>query len=290
LLVGFFYLPETRVDAEYSCSPQHSEGAPLFSEKKKSVKQGLKEMNEEWVFLQFLKDREVLVTTFLYAILAFYTMIFDEVFAIWATYGLDPANGVGIGFSSYDIGTSYIIGGVTLLISQFLIFPFAVQYFGKLRLYQGSAILLVFVHPCLPLASFLIDVRWKVWLSVGAVMVVRAVASNFVFTVSMLLVNNSAEPSKLGAANGFAQTFCSLLRSFAPSVGGSLLAWSLTNGLPFPLDQYFCYFFISFCALVTFGLTFLLTPSIENRKLPPLDEQDSEDEIGMGKIEPVVMH
>lgn len=48
---------------------------------------GAEKPRKGWIVLELIRSKEVVVTTLCYSLLGFYTMIFDEVFAIWATYG-----------------------------------------------------------------------------------------------------------------------------------------------------------------------------------------------------------
>jgi Na+-transporting methylmalonyl-CoA/oxaloacetate decarboxylase gamma subunit len=54
-----------------------------------------------------------------------------------------------------------------------------------------------------------------------------------------------------------------------------MLAWSMTNGLYFPLDEHLMFIFISMLLLVIFGLSFLLPRSINS---PKRDEKSSADD------------
>jgi hypothetical protein len=61
-----------------------------------------------------------------------------------------------------------------------------------------------------------------------------------------------------------------LSRSLFIFSGGSLLAWSLQNGLGMPFNYYFSFFFISASFLLQFVLTLLLPSSINYRVGNPL--------------------
>ena len=57
-----------------------------------------------------------------------------------------------------------------------------------------------------------------------------------------------------------------LARACGPTYGGSLFAWSDTNGLAWPVDFHFTFYM---CAMLTVGVTFLSTmlPESVNLKL-----------------------
>ena len=56
------------------------------------------------------------------------------------------------------------------------------------------------------------------------------------FTCTFTILNNSVPPSRRGRMQGVAMTVGSAARAVGPTLGAELLAWSLTNGLPPPLD------------------------------------------------------
>ena len=61
------------------------------------------------------------------------------------------------------------------------------------------------------------------------------------FTSQSIIQNNSVPSASRGSFNGFTMSISGIGKVVGPAGGAPLLAWSLTNGLPFPLDHTLCY-------------------------------------------------
>jgi apolipoprotein N-acyltransferase len=70
----------------------------------------------------------------------------------------------------------------------------------------------------------------------------------------------------MGTVNGYGQSLVAMLRLFGPFSGSSLLSWSITNGLGFPLDHHFMFYVVSALLLLILGLSFLLPTTINEPK------------------------
>jgi len=94
----------------------------------------------------------VVLAVSVYGILALATIIFDEVYALWASTPIDKG---GLAYESEQIGFTLSMGGVALLISQILVFPFANRYFGSKLVFILSMALAIPVYISFPLISIL---------------------------------------------------------------------------------------------------------------------------------------
>uniref|UniRef100_A0A6B2L3I2 Major facilitator superfamily (MFS) profile domain-containing protein n=1 Tax=Arcella intermedia TaxID=1963864 RepID=A0A6B2L3I2_9EUKA len=266
LIMGIFFLQETlhiKKDKEKEEDPLVPKAKPNEIDIEE-VEDEIDINNTRAICFSFFTSREIMITTLLYSLLTFHRMMLDEVFAIWAP--LKPSEG-GISFTSSDIGLIYAVAGASGLVSQFFIFPYFVDRFGTLTMYRWSSFISFFLNAILPVVSEIATHgTWAVWLSISAIFVLFSIINNFLFITVMVLITNSAPSKLIGSVNGFAQTWASALRSIAPTIAGYVLAWSLTNGLSFPLNHYFTFFFIALFSLVTFILTFFLDKSIDKRK------------------------
>ena len=66
-------------------------------------------------------------------------------------------------------------------------------------------------------------------------------AFSFCFATIALCLNNSVETERRGTLNGLNMTIGSLAKAIGPPIGTASFAWSLTNGLPFPIDFHFIF-------------------------------------------------
>lgn len=91
----------------------------------------------------------------------------------------------------------------------------------------------------------------------------RVSSATTAFTSNFILINNSVPSEKRGAMNGLGMTLGSLGKSIGPAVGSVIFAWTLTNGIGFPLDYHFIFYLGGLIAALVSLMTFWLPPSLE---------------------------
>eukprot|EP01090_Pellita_catalonica_P019715 TRINITY_DN6794_c0_g1_i1.p1 TRINITY_DN6794_c0_g1~~TRINITY_DN6794_c0_g1_i1.p1 ORF type:complete len:499 (+),score=71.37 TRINITY_DN6794_c0_g1_i1:101-1597(+) len=260
LILGYFFLEETLASKVQAKQDRElgSEEDPLKKDKKKPqlvLKSGL----------NLLKSRDVLLCSGLYGVLGFWTVVFDEVFSIWSVN--EPDEGGGLDFNSVEIGLTFAAGGITLVVTQLFIYPRVCAWFGPLKTHTYAligCIPLVIAIPCL---TYIAHVRWLLYLLLFPTFSLMRGVRTLCFTSVFMLVNHSAPPSQLGAANGIAQSAASFTRAVGPAAGAALFAWSVNNGVSlFALDHFLI--FEVMILFIGFGLVFAyaLPKSINERK------------------------
>jgi MFS family permease len=205
--------------------------------------------------------RQVSVSLACYCVLALTVVCLDEVFPMWAM--LQPKDG-GIGFTSSDIGYSWVPIGVVLMLFQLFIYHRLATRFGALMLFRaGMAVLCVIMalYPTLNMLAFVS--RVALWLGVIPLVAARGLGATLSFTSANILLNASTDEVFLGRLNGSASAIGGLARALAPFVGGNLLAWSVNNGLGFPLNHYLVFLLLSIVAAGNVGLTYALPKSFQ---------------------------
>lgn len=78
---------------------------------------------------------------------------------------------------------------------------------------------------------------------------IRATAGPTLFSASGLLANN-ASASHVGSLNGLLVSCMALVRAIGPGIGGTVLSWSQSNGLGWPLDYHFVFMVLALLMLV----------------------------------------
>ncbi|KAJ2800860.1 hypothetical protein H4R21_003009 [Coemansia helicoidea] len=184
------------------------------------------------------------------------TAMGDQLYPIFAATA--PSDG-GLGFSPRSIGLSLMVAGVAVVYLQLAVYPRLTRRHGVLWCYRlGAAVEApyFFAIPLLSLLAAHLDRMlgksapgpWLsragaeyclMWALLVALLLVRIVGNVFVYTSINLLVSNAA-PSKasLGAVNGMQQVAVLCARIAGPLISGSLWAWSIGNGLPYPLNSH----------------------------------------------------
>jgi MFS family permease len=199
-----------------------------------------------------LKNKEVLLSTSLYGLLAFAFVIYDELLPVFGRAAISDG---GLGFSSKQVGYLLALQGVTMVLFQFLVFPRLAARFGAVQLFRYGSVVFLPVLCFIPVTASLAASGQKVllWVFLAAFMIGRSCCSCTLYTCVMLLINNSTSSANFGVVNGVGQTFAALARSFGPLTGGVL--WSLGHSLGF---SYLAYFVMAGACSSVFALSLKL--------------------------------
>ena len=228
---------------------------------------GLEERESSWVVLkQLCGHRNLVLTVAAYVSLSFSTIVWDEAFAIWATYDPVISNGAGYRFSQIEVAYVFMAAGVTLVIVQGGIMAPISRMFGIKFVTWFTTL---FVAPIILIFPILGGLREShpgaFWSLLMTCAMLRAGFISCAFTGISNMTNNSVGPSLLGSANGMAQSAASLSRAFGPFLGGLMLSWSL-KGNTWPFNHHFI-FFVSFVTYVISGVTVLFIGSEINTRV-----------------------
>ena len=120
-------------------------------------------------------------------------------------------------------------------------------YFYRLGM-VGYCLLFPFFPFLNPLFQWIPCLLWPCFI---LLMGLRQCINVFVFCVTAILVNDSAPQELLGTVHALCQMFSSLARSLGPALGGILYSWSLTNGLQYPFNHDFIFWFLDALAIIT---------------------------------------
>ncbi len=97
------------------------------------------------------KDRWVLVTTGMYALLGFIHTIFDEVFPLWCM--ADVSKG-GLGFQTFEIGITNGAGGLSVVMMQLFIFHRIAKRLKMKNTFRLGALLTVPIFFLIPFVNY----------------------------------------------------------------------------------------------------------------------------------------
>eukprot|EP00762_Andalucia_godoyi_P000614 ANDGO_05294.mRNA.1 Protein ZINC INDUCED FACILITATOR-LIKE 1 len=206
-----------------------------------------------------LKDGLVLRSVFVYMLMSFVYIISDELTPLFMVRAVDQG---GLAFGSLELGIQQAFSGAGLVCYQLFAYAKLANRFGRLfmlRLGLFGAIPYFFLLPFLALFA---AYRIPLWCVIILMMSTRPIFSNSSFTSIFILINNTCLPEYTGEVNGIAQAAASFARSIGPLIGGSLFAWSINSGLPFPFDIHFPFFLISILIFVDGCIAVRLPASI----------------------------
>ncbi|KAN0009059.1 hypothetical protein ACTFIU_008950 [Dictyostelium citrinum] len=222
------------------------------------------------------KDKSIMKTVLIYAIIGFIYTMLDEVFPLWA---FTEASKGGLSMNSGTVGVCGIIGGVSVICIQLFIIKPVTRKFGIIQSFIYGCSIGIFSFVSYPLLNLVspyqinssITQHVIFWISITIVISVRNIGSQFVFTPIMTLINNSAKIAVRGSANGLGQSLVAATRTIAPTLGGTILSWSLTNGLPFPFNFFFVFILMGIVMLIPLITSKFFFPHSLNA---PIDEDD----------------
>jgi len=225
------------------------------------------------------RDRGVVISCGLYGFIGLMYVFYEEMSPYWAF--LDVENG-GLGYTSTEIGIYISIGCVIGILFQLLVYPKIANKLGILKAFRLGGFLTLpglVLLPQVPSISLALTSNRNLgtnpltWILLICAILFIQIGGELLFVCVMIAISNSAVPEMMGTVNGLAQTFVALTRSAAPVAGSSLLSWSLTNGLSFPLNYQF-----PFLVLVVMGagvtfLSLLAPPSLNIQKKEALQKE-----------------
>jgi MFS family permease len=200
--------------------------------------------------------------------IAFYTLAMTIEFAdpmIMSLWASAPRNAGGLGYSTAEIGTVLALTGVTLIFCQVLIYVPLNRRWGtlgmmrRLVIWQTPFWLLVPVGSAELLASL---PGAQQFAYVSAVFAVRKALAEMSFTNMNIVLNNSVQPSRRGLFNGVSMSISGLGKMGGPALAGPAMAWSLTNGVGWPLDHSFVFYGCAVLTVLLFWITLKMPASI----------------------------
>lgn len=219
---------------------------------------------EESGVMTVFKDRSVVVVILLLTLASLSVVTVDELYPLWAQ---NPPP-IGLGFDPEKTGKSWVIGGITLVLFQGLAYPWLTQKIGLIAMTRIGCIGFAIDFISFPLLAHLADKGIWMWLALGTVLFGRYVMGASTGTSLNILVNSvggDTVKKHRGAVNGIAMSVSGLARAIAPVFGGTVFAWSNSNGLGFPFNHYLVFEIMSVILLFMFLLSFLVSKHAINK-------------------------
>lgn len=181
-----------------------------------------------------------------YFSLSIISIMFDEVFPLWAMASLKSG---GLHFKSASIGTIMSFTGIALVLYTVLVYPQLAKMWGPLKSYRigmMALIPLLLITTVVPLLHQ--SVRWY-----GLVSCVTAVkmCTNLSFAGNAILINRSVSADKRASVNGLSMTIGSIAKALGPCLGSLIFAVSINYNTPFPFDFHLIFFLLTIATAST---------------------------------------
>ncbi|KAH7885840.1 major facilitator superfamily domain-containing protein [Phlebopus sp. FC_14] len=198
---------------------------------------------------QLLTPRVILAASS-YASVALVDIAFRTIQPVF--YATPVAMG-GLGLDTPTIGTILAVLGMGIGIGQVLFFPRAFYLMGPRNLYMFGVLMFLPMIALFPTLNALARTEGSSssLISTGiALQIILVILANFSYGVTPIYINASA-PNKasIGATNGFAQTFVSIMRAVGPAAASSAYSQSIEHNY---LGGYLVYCVM--VGMVSFGI------------------------------------
>lgn len=216
--------------------------------------------------IDFVKDPFVMKPIISYVLLAFYSVMYEEVYILWIRSKIEEN---GLAFSTDQIGIALSFSGFILFFFQTFLYAHLDRLFGACKTFLLAiyiTIPLYIVYPYLhDLYSFPEDVKMAL---VMAFFAIRMAISYQAFTAILMMVSNSVDRSEKGSLNGLIQSFASIMRFIGPAVIGYIYSACDGNPVGSLFDYHFSFYFLAMVCLGTIIYTrAYVGPSYDKPKL-----------------------
>eukprot|EP01052_Picozoa_sp_SAG31_P003322 SAG31_NODE_126_length_23665_cov_6.178987_17_plen_173_part_00 len=153
------------------------------------------------------------------------------------------------------------VAGIAVIVAQLLLYP----QLAKLGLRLSSLLICVLQMPfqlAVPYCGTFDDGNLRYGVTV-AIMCLKCAFIEMFCTSGALMINNVVLPDQRGALSGLSATLCGPMRVLGPLLTSPLFAWSLTNGLGFPLDRSLIFLLLAGAEAIAVVFVWLLPKSID---------------------------
>ncbi|XP_022344919.2 uncharacterized protein LOC111137655 [Crassostrea virginica] len=235
----------------------------MFMEVEVTEKKSILDKIKNTILFKIFSMADCREAIFLYTSFSFSAIGFEEIFTVWAS--TKPVYD-GLGFESDEIGMVLGIASFPMLALNLFIFPYMNRLMGTKKTFIICGFIngvLMTVTPILHLLQS--GSQSLLWTLLLLVIIPQKIMTSCSFTATSLFVNNSSPTHMAGSVNGIAMTATAIARTLAPTIGGSVYAWSISNDLGPPFDVNLAFFMFG---LLLWGTSVysIFTPESLNKK------------------------
>jgi len=175
-----------------------------------------------------------------YALLALYTIAFDQLIPVFLHHPIQDLNGPdvslpfkfasGYGADTREIGILFTVYSVGATFSQLVLFPPIARKIGVLRCLRAAFLTFPFIFFLVPFTALMPTPNSRRAI-MAVLMVIRGCAGTFAYPTSTILLTNSASSLKvLGTLNGIATSASAIGRAAGPAIGGGVFTMGVKHG------------------------------------------------------------
>mmetsp|Transcript_17738 Transcript_17738/g.34975 ORF Transcript_17738/g.34975 Transcript_17738/m.34975 type:complete len:589 (-) Transcript_17738:202-1968(-) len=236
---------------EEGCQDDDNATSQPPEEKKGEFREFLRVLRELW------QRKGVRKACMMYGYYSFIAIFFTELFPLWLMAKSEVG---GFAFDAKTIGGTISFSAILLLLFQILIFPSLGKIFTKPREFLRAMLVLSIFYFFLSPILGVVDWPNRTFLLV--VLVIHRGIGNILnivcFTQCNIMPNNSCGVHERATVNGLVMGIASVYKALGPLCAGFTFAWSINNGMGFPLNFSFSFSILgtlcAIAALYTYSL------------------------------------
>ena len=215
---------------------------------------------------KLMLNKKIALAIFAYCIQSFISICMYEIFPLWLMASKGDS-GKGMQMSLGLIGSIQSINGAVLLAYQSLLFPQIAKRVKPIRFWVLAGYIMFPFVLFMPFTSQFGAGSAGNFVLAAILRSIQVVLDMSIFTSSFMLINNSCDGAQRGSVNGLAMTLASVTKAIGPIIFSVLFAWSVTNGLSFPLSHHLTFFIIAILyALQSFAVGRYFTKDMDVMK------------------------
>ncbi|XP_065649218.1 uncharacterized protein LOC136078132 isoform X3 [Hydra vulgaris] len=223
-------------------------------------------------FGKLLGNRYYLLLILIYCTYSLLIVGHNELFPVFAA---TLPHYCGLGMTTSDIGSLFLIVSFSLFISQMTILNKLTNMFGAKKVFCASTLFYGAFVALVPTAYFM-QTRYTLWVATSINQICIRMTGSAGFIAINIFLNNSVDSDILGLANGLAMSVGSIGSSVGAVVFGNAFTWSTkiiknaqenNTSTVFPFNQYFAFVILAVLSMLV-SLCALCIPSSLNKKKP----------------------
>jgi MFS family permease len=211
------------------------------------------------VYFDLLKDCRIRLIVALQCLNAFTQTAINELLPLWCWADLQHG---GLNFNPMEIGATLSASVVVMVLIQTWLYRYMTDWKGCVWVCSYSTLSSVPVVLCLSLISLLLD--WKYFGLITCILLWYLFNSQVITSLN-IIANNVVHARDRGKMNGLSQSLGSACKATAPTIVGSLFAWSLQMN-SFPIDFHLTFYFICLTKFMQYALSSFLDKTYEISK------------------------
>jgi hypothetical protein len=208
-------------------------------------------------------------------------MASHEIMPVWVVNSLEDH---GFMMDTTQVGVLLALVAPFQIYFQFVVYPYYAPKLGFINMFRVCALVYGGVIFLLPFCAYVNHMpSYVTWPILIVAMAVTNCSRIGAFTCIYAFLSNSCHKQVRASVNAVGQVASSAGRMLGPSLTNYVFAWSLTNGMPFPLNFHTAFVMLAAMCLLTWIMSRKFDESLNYQKDSP-EARALEIERGGGRV------